>query len=99
MKDRLVCLLFVVIATHAAKPVRPQDNLHAFANAEWLATNPLSPERVTANASSALVDQVELDLRALIEGLAADSDAMRRTDVRQAVNLYASMMNQAEVER
>jgi predicted metalloendopeptidase len=98
MKD-LVCLLFLVLGTHAAQPVRPQDNLHAFANAHWLATNPLSPERVTANASSALVDQVELDLRAIIEGLSADSAAMRRADVRQAVNLYASMMDQDEVER
>jgi predicted metalloendopeptidase len=83
----------------AQAPVRPQDDLHRFANAEWLATNPLSAERVTANASTALVDQVEQDLRALIEGLAADDAAMRRADVRQAVNLYASMMNQAEVER
>lgn len=83
----------------AQAPVRPQDDLHRFANAEWLATNPLSAERVTANASSALADQVELDLRALIEDLAADEAAMRRADVRQAVNLYQSMMNQAEVER
>jgi len=83
----------------AQAPVRPQDDLHAFANAEWLATNPLSPERVTANASSALIDQVEQDLRTLIEGLAADDAAMRRGDVRQAVNLYQSMMDQTEVER
>ena len=95
----LVCVLVLTIGLHAAQPLRPQDNLHAFANAEWLATNPLSPERVTANASSALVDQVELDLRGLIESLAADSAAMRRADVRQAVNLYTSMMNQDEVER
>ena len=95
----LLCVLFLTLFTYAEQPVRPQDNLHAFANAEWLATNPLSPERVTANASSALVDQVEHDLRVLIEGLAADDAAMRRADVRQAVNLYASMMNQAEVER
>ena len=89
----------LVMLAWAQSPVRPQDDLHAFANAEWLATNPLSPERVTANASSALVDQVEQDLRVLIEGLAADDAAMRRADVRQAVNLYMSMMNQAEVER
>lgn len=95
----LVCALVLAAAVHAGQAVRPQDDLHQFANADWLAATPLPPERVTVNASTELIDRVEFDLRALIEELVADEKTKRRADVRQAVNLYASMMNQAEVER
>ena len=78
---------------------RPQDDLHQFANAEWLARTPLPPDRVSISASSALVDQVEGDLRRIIEDTAADAAAMRRGDAQQIVSLYRSMLDQAEVER
>lgn len=80
-------------------PVRPQDDLHQFANAEWVAQTLLPPDRVSISASSALVDRVEEDLRRLIEELATDPAAMRRGDVQQIVNFYRSMLDQAEVER
>ncbi|MSO49493.1 MAG: hypothetical protein EXQ49_06265 [Acidobacteria bacterium] len=96
----LVCALVLAIGVQAGQPsVRPQDDLHQFANAAWMAGAPLSRERMTVNASTALIDQVELDLRAIIEGLATDESANGRPEVRQALSLYASMMNQAEVER
>ena len=96
----LVCALVLAIGVQAGQPsVRPQDDLHQFANAAWMAGASLSRERVTVNASTALIDQVELDLRAIIEGLATDESANGRPEVRQALSLYASMMNQAEVER
>lgn len=95
----LVCVLGFTLFVDGAQPVRPQDDLHQFANAEWLAQTPLPPDRVSISASSALVDQVEQDLRRIIEDIAADEAGMQRRDARQIVNFYRSMLDQAEVER
>jgi putative endopeptidase len=93
----VVALALAVVAFQAA--ARPQDDLHQFANAEWVAQTPLPSDRVSVTASAALIDQVEENLRRIIEELAADPAQMRRDDTRQIVNLYRSMTDQAEVER
>jgi putative endopeptidase len=95
----LVCVLGLTLAADALQPARPQDDLNQFANADWMARTPLPADRVSISASTELIDQVEEDLRRLIEDLAADEAAMRRDDVQQIVNFYRSMMDQAEVER
>ena len=57
----------------------------------------MPPDRVTYGTFLELADKAETDLRAVIEGVAADRDHQRGT-ARQIADLYASLMNQARAE-
>ena len=77
--------------------VRPQDDLFRAVNGRWLARAPMPPDRVTNGTFLELADKTESDLRAIIEGVAADRDRQRGT-ARQIADLYASLMDQARAE-
>ena len=77
--------------------VRPQDDLYRAANGLWLARTTIPADRVTYGTFLELADKAETDLRAVIEGVAADRDRQRGT-ARQIADLYASLMNQARAE-
>ena len=77
--------------------VRPQDDLFRAANGGWLARTPVPPDRVTYGTFIELADRTESDLRAIIEGVAADRDRQRGT-ARQIADLYASLMDEARAE-
>ncbi len=55
------------------------------------------PDRVTYGTFIELADKTESDLRAIIEGVAADRDRQRGT-ARQIADLYASLMDEARAE-
>ena len=57
--------------------VRPQDDLFRAVNGGWLARTPIPPDRVTFGTFLELADKTESDLRAIIEGVAADRDGSR----------------------
>ena len=53
------------------RSVRPQDDLYRFANGAWLQRNEIPPDRVSYGAFPELTDRTELQLREIIENLAA----------------------------
>ncbi len=77
--------------------VRPQDDLYRFANGGWLARTAIPPDRVYCDAFTQLTDKVEVDLRAIIEPIAADT-RHRRGSAQRIGDLYASLTDQARVE-
>ncbi len=77
--------------------VRPQDDLFRAANGRWLARTPVPPDRVTYGTFIELADKTESDVRAIIEGVAADRDRQRGT-ARQIADLYASLMDERRAE-
>ena len=49
------------------KSVRPQDDLFRYVNGHWLETTEIPADKSNYGAFSALADQAEKDLRAIIE--------------------------------
>src|SRR6188472_2528050 len=77
--------------------VRPQDDLYRFVNGRWLATTEIPADRVVYGAFTELTEQAEADLRAIIEETAA-SRPRRGSAKQQIADLYASVMNEAQVD-
>ena len=106
----LVFIAFLAVALTPAQPpssgldlrnldpgIRPQDDLFRAANGGWLARTPVPPDRVTYGTFSNWRTRLKADLRAIIEGVAADRDRQRGT-ARQIADLYASLMDEARAE-
>ena len=80
------------------RAVRPQDDLYRYVNGAWLDRTQMPPERVSYSASTEIVERVELDLRTLIEELAAQPNRDSGSPAQQIGDFYASMMNHDRVE-
>jgi predicted metalloendopeptidase len=80
------------------RSVRPQDDLYQYVNGGWLEKTQMPPERVSYSASTEIVERVELDLRTMIEELAAQPNRDSGSPAQQIGDFYASMMNQDRVE-
>lgn len=76
------------------RSVRPQDDLYRFANGGWLDRTGIPPDRVSYGTFIELAERAELDLRRIIENL-----QRRNHTERQISDLYASVMDEASVER
>lgn len=70
--------------------VRPQDDLYAHVNGNWIARTELPPDKASWSAFDELNAQVECQLRAIIEDAHADGDE----DGRKIASLYASFMDE-----
>jgi len=78
--------------------VRPQDDLFGYVNGPWLASTAVPPEKVVFGTFDELGDRVEVDLRAIIEEIAA-VPGRRRGSIEQKIgDLYASLMDEARIE-
>ncbi|HEX5068712.1 MAG TPA: M13 family metallopeptidase [Vicinamibacterales bacterium] len=77
--------------------VRPADDLYAYVNNAWLAATTIAPDRAKEDATTAIFDRVELDVRAIVERLAR-THPRRGSPAQQIVDLYASVTNEAAVE-
>jgi putative endopeptidase len=96
----LLCLCgFVCASLLAAQPPRPQDDLFAHVNHEWLSATPIPDDRVTYSAAAELVDRVEHQLHALIEDLVREGNHRRGSEAQQIVDLYRSVTDSALVEQ
>jgi putative endopeptidase len=91
-----VCLLSTLPA--AQGPFRPQDDLYAYANADWLAHTTIPEDRVTLSGATELVDGVEQRLRDIIEDLAAVAEGERDPEEDLIVALYTSVTDRETVE-
>ena len=70
------------------RAVKPGDDFWAFANGSWNRATPFAPDRGSAGVGIQLTDQAEVDVRQIVEGLAADPHAAG-TD-RKVGDLYAA---------
>ncbi len=77
------------------RAVRPQDDLFAYANGAWLRDTPIPPDRSRWGIDSMMIDQVLAQQRQ-IEVAAAHA---RDPEARKVGDLYASVMDEAAVER
>ncbi len=78
--------------------VRPQDDLYRFVNGHWLATTEIPADRSNYGAFSKLADDVETNLRVIVEEAAA-SNAAVGSEQRMIGDFYASFMDEARAEQ
>jgi predicted metalloendopeptidase len=79
--------------------VRPQDDLYRYVNGGWLRTTEIPPERASYAAFIELADRVDADVLAIVEELRATPDRRQASAAQQVGDLYASMMDEARLER
>jgi putative endopeptidase len=85
--------------TSIDRSIRPQDDLFRYMNGGWRARTPVPPERVSYGLFTELAERAEVDLRTLIEDVAAGRVTRRvSATTQQIADLYASMMNEALIE-
>ena len=78
--------------------VRVQDDLFHAVNGAWLAKTEIPPDRADYGAFTALAEQAEKDVRAIVESCAGAGE--NATDPEKKVgDLYASYMDEARAER
>ncbi|EQD43323.1 zinc metalloprotease, partial [mine drainage metagenome] len=87
---------------HLDRSVRPQDDIYTFAAGGWIARHPIPPDRSSWSSFQALAEENLRRLHALL----VEAEARARTDpstarpvIRQVGEFYASVMDQATVER
>ena len=79
------------------RAILPQDDLFAHVNGAWLKRARIPDDRVTYGAFAELIEKTDVDLREIIEEMAARPQR-RGSPAQQIVDLYASMMNVARIE-
>jgi len=78
------------------KAVKPGDDFWAYANGTWARTTDFAPDRSSAGVTVKLVDQAEIDVRDIIDGLAKDPKAAGVN--RKIGDFYGAWMNEAAIE-
>ena len=81
------------------RSVRPQDDLYRYVNGGWLAKTEIPPERASYAAFIELADRVDADVLAIVEELRAAPNRRQASVAQQVGDLYASMMDEARLER
>src|SRR5271170_1421194 len=79
---------------YADSTVRPQDDLYRYLNGKWLDTFQIPPDKAVYGAFAVIDDQVQDQLKAIVDGLAR-SAAGGDADARKMADLYASYMDEA----
>ncbi|MFL6735679.1 MAG: M13 family metallopeptidase, partial [Sphingomonas sp.] len=78
--------------------VKPGDDFFAYVNGAWDKRTEIASDRTFAGIDSVLNDQIEKDVRAIVEDMARDPGANGRLG-QQIGDLYASWMNEDRVEQ
>ena len=78
------------------RSVKPGDDFFGFVNGSWSKRTQIAPDRVFAGIDSVLNDQIERDVRAMVEGAAANASEDRTAQ--QVGDYYASYMDTAAIE-
>ena len=78
--------------------VRPQDDFFQHVNAGWLAANEIPADRSNYGSFTKLADEAEKNLQAIIEESAAAPADTRSKEAQQVGDLYASFMDEAQIE-
>jgi len=78
--------------------VKPGDDFFEYVNGAWNKRTEIAPDRTFAGIDSVLNDQIERDVRAIVEDSAKNPAANGRLG-QQIGDLYASWMDEAKVEQ
>src|SRR6185436_411799 len=78
--------------------VRPQDDLYRYVNGKWLDTTVIPEDRVLYSSAAELAEKTLLDVREIIESIAATPNRRRGSPEQQIADLYASMLDEATIE-
>jgi putative endopeptidase len=78
--------------------VKPGDDFFAYVNGSWDKRTEIAPDRTFAGIDSVLNDQIERDVRTIVEDMAKDPSANGRLG-QQIGDLYASWMDENTVEK
>ncbi len=78
--------------------VKPGDDFFDFVNGGWSKRTSIAPDRTFVGIDSVLNDQIERDVRSIVEDLAKDPAASGAVG-RQVGDYYASFMDQAAIEQ
>jgi putative endopeptidase len=84
-------------ATAVDRSVQPCDDFYQFACGQWLAKNPVPPDRSRWGRLSELTERNQVTLRGILEK-AAQPGAKRNAIDRKIGDFYASCMDEAAVE-
>jgi endothelin-converting enzyme/putative endopeptidase len=85
-------------ATAMDAGVKPGDDFFDYVNGAWFKRTDIAPDRTFAGIDSVLNDQIERDVRAIVEDMAKDSSTSGKIG-QQIGDLYASWMDEDAVER
>lgn len=85
-------------ATAMDGAVKPGDDFFDYVNGSWYKRTTIAADRTFAGIDSVLNDQIERDVRAIVEGMARDPTAGGRLG-QQIGDLYASWMDEGRVEK
>jgi putative endopeptidase len=80
------------------RSVKPGDDFFAFVNGTWFSKAEIAPDRTFVGIDSVLNDQIEKDVRAIVEDMAKDPSANGRLG-QQIGDLYASWMDEGAIEQ
>ncbi|WP_419808917.1 M13 family metallopeptidase [Sphingomonas sp.] len=89
---------FGVDLTAQDPAVKPGDDFWTFANGAWDRRTAIAADRTSAGVAVVLVDQAELQVRAILDD-AAKNPAAIGAGAQQMGDLYASFMDEAAIER
>ena len=78
--------------------VKPGDDFFAYVNGTWFNKAEIAPDRTFVGIDSVLNDQIEKDVRAIVEDMAKDPAANGKLG-QQIGDLYASWMDEDAVEK
>jgi putative endopeptidase len=78
--------------------VKPGDDFFAYVNGSWDKRTQIAADRTFAGIDSILNDQIDKDVRAVVEDMAKDPSANGRIG-QQIGDLYASWMDEGRVEQ
>ena len=84
--------------TAADTNVKPGDDFWAFVNGAWDKRTQIAPDRTFVGIDSVLNDQIDKDVRSIIEAKAANPQASGRLG-QQIGDFYGSWMDTATIER
>jgi putative endopeptidase len=87
-----------VLLGHFDRKVRPQDDFYRHVNGKWLAETEIPADRSNYGSFTRLQDDVEKNLKAIVEEAAAAGPA-GNPEQRMVGDFYASFMDESRAER
>src|SRR3982751_1064003 len=84
-------------ATAMDSTVKPGDDFFAYVNGSWAKRTEIAPDRTFVGIDSVLNDQIDKDVRSVVEDTAKDPSKFGRIG-QQVGDFYASWMDEAGIE-
>jgi len=88
---------FGVDLTQMDTSVKPGDDFYRYVNGKWLDTTEIPPDKSSYGTLTTVFEKTELNLRAIVDELAAGKPAPGSIDQKVA-DIYASWMDEAGIE-